>query len=507
MPSLPVQIRPNPGIQRDGTQFDSDSFVDAVWTRFYRQRPKKINGYSSITSALPEIARTITSYTTQSVTRVHLGGEEYLIQVQVNSSGSLAGLADRTPAALAADPDRLWQFEVFYDSVGGNNVLVAHAPPNLNDISNDVETPIYVGDVTDTAVLVDSGVASESGGIAAIPPYLFKFGNNGHVGWSIPNDPSDFAGAGSGEAWITPAKIIKAVPLRSGGSGPAALFWSLDSLIRGSFVGGAAIWLFDTITSDTSIMSSSCVVEYNSNYYWVGVDQFLMFNGTVREVENNTNLDWFFANLNVANRQKVFGFKVPRYGEIWWVFPKGDSTEPNHAIIFNVRTGVWYDTPYTEGGRGAGLYAKVYNKPFMTGVVDTGSGYDLWQHETGLNSVRGSDIEPILASFQTNELSLIAMGDSPKNKALRISRLEPDFVQAGPLRLTVKGRANARSTNIDSTPFDITDVAADWEEQTVPLKETRRLLSLHFESNAVDGNFYMGKTIAHIEEADGRETQ
>ena len=37
----------------------------------------------------------------------------------------------------------------------------------------------------------------------------------------------------------------------------------------------------------------------------------------VREIENTLNVNWFFDNLNGAQRQKVFGFKVPRFGEIW----------------------------------------------------------------------------------------------------------------------------------------------------------------------------------------------
>jgi hypothetical protein len=36
-------------------------------------------------------------------------------------------------------------------------------------------------------------------------------------------------------------------------------------------------------------------------------------------------------------RQKVWATKVPRFGEIWWFYPKGDSEECNDAIIYNIR--------------------------------------------------------------------------------------------------------------------------------------------------------------------------
>lgn len=500
---IPVEIKPMAGIQRDGTRFDSQQYVDGKWTRFYKDRPKKMGGYTSIINSLPEIVRGMSSYTSQNITYVHLGSETSLLQAKINSSGVFSGLSDRSPVGLTPDENRLWQFEVFYDSAGGNNYLIAHGPPNLNDISNEVETEIYYGVVTDTAVLVDTAVASESGGIAAVPPFLFKFGNNGHVAISAPNNPTSFPD----EQWVTSSKLIRGMPMRGGGNGPAAIFWSLDAVIRGTFVSTTTGWAFDTLSSDISVMSSQSIIEYDGNFYWPGVDRFLMFNGIVQEVENETNLDWLLTNLNISQRQKVFAFKVPRYGEIWWCFPYGSATECTHAVVYNIRKKIWYDTILPEGGRSCGVYAKVYNKPLMTGVEDD-SGYQLWQHETGVNKIAGpaADAEPVQAWFQTNETSLI-VSQSPKNKGLRITRLEPDFVQVGPLRLVVKGRANARAAEIDSESFTISEEAATAFDQMVGIKESRRLLSLYFESNVLDGDFFMGRSLMHLAESDGRELQ
>jgi hypothetical protein len=160
------------------------------------------------------------------------------------------------------------------------------------------------------------------------------------------------------------------MPLRGGpGNSPSALFWSADSLVRASYIGGSGpVFQFDTISSQSSILSGQSVIEYDGVFYWIGTDRFLQFNGVVREVENNTNLNFFFDNLNYPMRQKVFALKVPRFGEIWWCFPKGESSEPNHAIIYNVRENTWYDTALPNGGRGAGLFPAVFSKPLMSGV-------------------------------------------------------------------------------------------------------------------------------------------
>jgi hypothetical protein len=267
----------------------------------------------------------------------------------------------------------MWQFTAAYSTSDGNQI-VAQVAPNLSCICNSAGGEVFVGDLLGTGVLVPiphkPSNFSATGGVTSLPPYTFAYGNDGYVAWSVPNDPGHFTASGSGNAYVTSQKIVKGMPLRGGpGNSPSGLFWSADALVRASYVGGSAVFQFDTISSQTSILSSNCVIEYDGIFYWIGTDRFLMFNGVVREVENTTNLNFFFDNLNFAQRQKVFALKVPRFGEIWWCFPKGSSDEPNHAIVYNVRENTWYDTPLPNGGRGSGIFPTVFNKPIMTGVA------------------------------------------------------------------------------------------------------------------------------------------
>ena len=41
-----------PGVQRDGTVFDKQFYVDGRWVRFQRGRPRKVGGYREITNSL-----------------------------------------------------------------------------------------------------------------------------------------------------------------------------------------------------------------------------------------------------------------------------------------------------------------------------------------------------------------------------------------------------------------------------------------------------------------------
>jgi len=538
MPDNVVQIRSLPGIKRDGTRLEGDQYVDGQWVRFQRGLPRKIGGYRSISKYLRGLPRALNEYTQDLLTYVHAGSANLVERFFIDGGYNTSVISNRTPSALAANDANLWQFDVGYDTTNGNQI-VAQVAPNLNCICNSDGGQLFVGDLLGTSALTPVTLLPSNfnitGGVVTMPPYTVAFGNDGYVAWSVPNKPSDFTGSGAGNAFVTGQKIVRGMPLRGGpGNSPSGLLWSADSLVRMTYVGGTAVFQFDTISTQSSIMSSQSVIEYDGIFYWLGTDRFLSFNGVVREVENNLNQNFFFDNLNYANRQKIFAFKVPRFGEIWWCFPFGDSTEPNHAIIYNVRENIWYDTALPNGGRGAGLFPAVFRKPLLTGVtptdtpVSTGtriteagdtriiegatvvnrvtqeSGdpqYLLWVHEVGTDEIEGINTNPIQSYFETGDMSLPVQ--SQTNKAIQVLMLEPDFVQSGDMTVAIHGRANARSPEVNGEAKTIYENPPTPQDQVIYFKEQRRELRFRFESNTVGGNYEMGLILAHIQPGDG----
>jgi len=234
-------------------------------------------------------------------------------------------------------------------------------------------TTVNISPVTtnaNTATITFDNQVSVSGGCVSLHPYLFVYGDNGLIKNCSANDLTDWVSADANETNVSTTKVVQGLPVRGGSNAPSGLFWSLDSLIRVSFIGGvgtpAQYWRYDIITSQSSILSSQSAIEYGGIYYWCGVDCFLMYNGVVKEIPNNFNMNYFFDNLNYAQRQKVWVTKVPRWGEIWWYFPSGDSEECNDAIIYNVREQCWYDAGTAIGARrSAGFYSQVFHYPVM----------------------------------------------------------------------------------------------------------------------------------------------
>lgn len=530
-----VPIRSEPGVKRDGTRFEGDFYVDGQWMRFQRGLPRKIGGYRAISKYLREVSRALHEYTQNSLTYVHSGSANFVERFYIDNGLNTSVVTNRTPASLTADANNMWQFDVVAAAGLGGNQIVAQVAPNLNCICNNVGGQLFYGDLLGTAPLnevtnLPTGY-SLTGGVVVLHPYTFAFGNDGYVMWSVAGDPSDFTSSGSGAANITGQKIVRGMPLRGGpGNAPSGLFWSADALVRASFVGGNAIFQFDTISTQSSILGANTVIEYDGIFYWIGTDRFLSFNGVVREIPNNLNLNYFFDGLNSQYRQKVFAMKVPRYGEIWWCYPRGEATEPSHAIIYNVRENTWYDCELPNGGRSAAVSPSVFPKPLMTGVTPsigpeeirvteasdtriTEGGdvrvtedsedllYKLWIHETGVDEVDGLSIQPIRSYFETADMSLPVM--SQENKALQVLMVEPDFVQSGDMTMQVTGRANAKAPEVSSEVKTIYETPPTPQDQVVYFKTQRRELRFRFESNAIGGDYQMGLVLVHIQPGDG----
>jgi len=535
---IPVNLKSKPGIKRDGTRFEGDYYVDGQWVRFQRGLPRKIGGYRSINNYISGVVRQFYTQALNNLVYTSVGHSEGVQAFTIDQFGNTSAPTDRTPLGFTANSQYQWNFDSMFDSAGGSTILLANGTLTLDDISDGTEKPVYYGDIYGTAPLqqlVDPTTGEQietCGNIVVLHPYLFLLCKNGYVRWSDVNDPSNFSTGDAGDAYISSSKLIKGLPLRGGGQSPAGLFWTLDSLIRCTYTGGIDVFRFDTVTASTSVLATNSIIEYDGIYFWIGLDRFLMYNGVVREVENNMNINYFFDGLNFQAANKIFAYKVPRFGEIWWCYPRGQATECTHAIIYNFRENTWYDCELPNGGRSAGIYAQVYQSPLLAGIEPiqppasnlriteagdsritqegdfriTNDGlttYKIWQHEYGVDQIDGSSINAVQSYFETGDISLLT-AEEPKNRAIRIEMIEPDFVQSGDMSVQITGRINARAPEVRGPVKIFPAVATEPYEQQVFFKEQRRELRFRFESNTVGGDYQMGQVVVHVEVADGR---
>ncbi len=516
---FPLTLNFLPGTQRDGTALDADRALDALWCRWRLGRPRKMGGMVQITDVLAGIPRRIHMYYNGAQTIMHIGTAKSLQQVVIDQNGNFVSSADRTPATFPGGPNPGWTIDALFDGTSSAVQLIAHSVPDITVSAGTSRSTPFIGLITAATPLVpltnplpSDGVYNAplvAGGIVCVQPYLFDFDVNGFVGWSAPNLPN-FLGvsqgtSGAGQARISAQKIIAGASLRGGGANsPAALFWSLSELISAQFVGSAnGIFAFNTVSPSSSILSGASVIEYDGLYFWAGVDRFLVYNGTVVEVPNAQNQDWFFNNLNRQFAGKTFAFKVPRYGEIWWCAPLFGNTEPSHAIIYNVRENCWYDTALPNAGRGAGYFAQGFPFPVMGGVTTDGTGYSLWLHESGVDQIIGTTPTAIRSYVETPYMS------GPKkdqDAGYASEQMEPDIIQSGNLLVTPITAANARQGDAYGTAVTYPPNPTVPQEQLLGMRFDGRLVRLRIESNTLNGKYIFGKNILHGNQGASRRT-
>ena len=501
MPNPPVpliQIPVKPGIKRDGTMFDSAYYADGLWCRWHEGRPKKMGGYRLMDSEWSGPVRGCDAFLLNGTYYVHGGSANVIQQGLYDSNGVLSGaISNRTPTSnFNPSQFNIWTMCRLYDS-GSNTVrLMAHCAPNLANIDSNTTGYIFYGDEAASTALTPVTSSATSGGIVNLAPYLFWYGSNGFIGWSVAGQPTTLTGAGTGNAYPTAGKVVAALPIRGGSTAaPAGIFWALDALVIATFVGGTVTFNFNRIaTQSYSILSSQSPVESNGLYFWPGNNRFLFYNGTVQEMPNNMSIDWFYNNLNVQYRQKVFSFSNPRWGEIGWAFPFGDSTECNQAIIFNTRENCWYDTRLPDTGRSASFTDGNFIWPiqFEAGINDSG-GYNLWQHEYGTDRVVGSQQLAINSYFTTCDVTAASLTGSdfqfPDNDLI-LDRVEPDFVMTGGMMMQVASRQYAQSQELVTNSYNFTGSTGK-----IDTRDQGGRINITFQSNVVGGNYFAGQNL------------
>ncbi len=503
-----------PGIQRDGTPFATQNYIDGQWCRFYGGLPTKIGGYKIIDYGTNEPIESLFPVPGTGTTDVYMGRTSSIKYNTFDSNGNGIVEIDRTPSVFPLYPDTVWDIDQFTNEVGvdsSGSYIVAAAVRNKFDVNNQIEGNLYYGSTYDNLPLTeiinsDSTPVVASGGIVFAPPYMLAYGNNGLIQCSAPglvnNWPVDnFIN-------VSNSKVVNMYLTRGSGNSQL-LAWTTNSVVLVSMTGtGSPPMSSSTIEEGISVISSRSIVKFDQQFFWIGIDKFYYFNGLVRVLDNTMSTNFFFNNVNLRYRGLIWGMVISKYNEVWWFYPRGDSTFCNAVIIYNVSLGVWFDSFIS---RAAGLAASSsLNYPIMSdsqvsktpparGVVP---GYPLWLHEFGVDEQLGGVKFAIPSYFETN-ISTLFESEPQNNRLIRTRRIEPDFAQIGNMSVTVNNRMFASDSLengrlLQTGPIQFGPDTAKIDE----VNSQGRLVSYRFESNEIGGNYQAGKTLMDFEIGD-----
>ena len=132
-------------------------------------------------------------------------------------------------------------------------------------------------------------------------------------------------------------------------------------------------------------------------------------------------------------------------------------------------------------------------------------GFNIWQHEYGVNEINLLGEIAVYSSITTSDISWLTGNPSQNalqgiNRRMHLRRVEPNFLQEGTMAMTILGRKFASGPYEESSgPYYFTK-----DTGKIDLRVEHRLVRLKFESNEVNGNYQMGRNLITAEYGDER---
>ena len=196
------------------------------------------------------------------------------------------------------------------------------------------------------------------------------------------------------------SKIITGANVRQ-----ETLVWTNTSLSTIQFLGTAEVFSLQLLSSDTNIMGPNAFASVNNNMYWMGTDNFFVYDGRVNVLKCPL-LRYVFDDINREQAQLVYGGTNKEFNEVIWFYCSGGaapSTTIDRYIIYNYRDDVWY---YGQLNRTTWVDAGINNFPLAT------SGGYIYSHENGPNDGQPLGAAPLaINSFIESAFMDIADGE------------------------------------------------------------------------------------------------
>lgn len=209
------------------------------------------------------------------------------------------------------------------------------------------------------------------------------------------------------------SEIVTAVETRQ-----QILVWTDVSLHSMQFLGPPFTFGVQQLSENTTIISPNSPVPAGDVVYWMGIENFYVYDGQVKPLPCSVK-SYVFDDFNKSQREKVFGVLNSSFGEVWWFYPSegDDPNSPNEDIdryvVYNYQENTWY---IGELNRTAAIDRGVDLFPIAA------SGQYLYRHEIGTDA----DGVPMDSYVESSQID-IEDGD---NFAF-ISRIIPDVTFTG----------------------------------------------------------------------------
>lgn len=238
------------------------------------------------------------------------------------------------------------------------------------------------------------------------------------VRWSDSSDPTNWDIADttktSGEQRLSSGSyIVTAAQNRE-----EVLIWTDASLFTMSYVGPPYGYGFNLVGSNFDIIGPNSKVIAGSVAYWMGTNNFYMYNGKIEPMPCTVR-DYVFLDISIEDGDKVYCSSDTGNNEIIWFYPSKSqgpvgAREVDRYVVYNYVEEAWY---YGSLARTAWIDRRGHENPRAVSP----DGY-LYDQESGFDDGSTSPASPINAYIQSSPIEI-----EDGNNFLFINRVIPDL--------------------------------------------------------------------------------
>ncbi len=356
-----------PGLDRTGTEYQSQGrWYDSDLVRWFMGYIRPIGGWTALATGLSGTARALHNWVDNSV-----GGHVAI--------GTHSNLYVCTPAGTLTDIT-----PVGYSAQASGSVWTMGNTGQLFVGVNDADGTIYKwlpGEALATALEDEAGASGVPSADAiavtneGIIVALGAGGNPRNIAWSDRDALEDWSAslldlAGDLDVSSQGGCLLgRRVP---GG----LLILTTEDLHIMRFAGLPDVYGIQWVSSDCGGVSRHCMAAVDTQAFWMGKNDFFIFDGNVRAIPCAIHDD-VFGQINKSYLHLVQAVHVGEFNEVWFHYPSGAATENNKVAVYNYKEGTWAYHALARSAcvsRGSG-----FDYPLMTDTSGT-----LWHHESGL---------------------------------------------------------------------------------------------------------------------------
>jgi hypothetical protein len=282
------------------------------------------------------------------------------------------------------------------------------------------------------------------------------------------------------------------------------LVWTDSALYGLQYLGAPEVWGAQLLGSNITVVSPNATIYANNVAYWMGIDKFYYYDGTVKTLPCTVR-SYVFNDINKSQFNQVVCGTNEQFDEVWWFYPSAGSTQNNRYVVYNYIDNIWY---YGNLSRSAWIDADLRDNP----IAATYSNNLVFQ-EFGVDCNELGTANPITATITSGEFD-IDEGD----RFMMINRILPDMTFVGstadapsatmtilPLQNSGSGYYNPLSVGGNSTTTITRVTTVPIEEFTgqVFVRIRGRQIAVKIESTGLGVTWKLGKPRLDIR-PDGR---